>query len=211
MPISIQVGRKGLFRCFATPFHQVQFILAMHSPLAAAGCKEGEVTVLRRREKDGFRLEQSENHFVGATTSELYQQLFEVDERDDTFLRYAAMYPLKGKIEKEIKELECQQQMDEKELDRYDQLIQAIESAEAEIAENNGKRKSQARKRLDAIIQDTPSHLEQLNRNRRELEKLLQSKKLPFNKQQRLNKLYEDRYYIKIYENIVRRTANRDK
>ena len=87
-------------------FPRVQFIIAAHSPLLVAGCKEGEVAVLRKRDEKGFTLQQIEHHLMGVTTNDLYQIIFEVEEKDETFLRYAAMYPFRERIKKEIEQLE---------------------------------------------------------------------------------------------------------
>lgn len=76
-------------------FPNVQFILSAHSPLFVAGCWGGEVAVLRR---DGIRrqskearfvVEQLDYDFVGATAEELYRKVFEIEELDDTYLKYA--------------------------------------------------------------------------------------------------------------------------
>lgn len=71
-------------------FPTVQFILTSHSPLVVAGCGAGEVAVMRKgRERGSFRIEQVRTDFVGATSPELYQRLFEIEDRDAEFQRYA--------------------------------------------------------------------------------------------------------------------------
>jgi hypothetical protein len=71
-------------------FPTVQFILSAHSPLAVAGCGPGEVAVLRKREGGGsFCIEQVSGDFVGATSPDLLQRLFEIEDRDPEFRRYA--------------------------------------------------------------------------------------------------------------------------
>jgi energy-coupling factor transporter ATP-binding protein EcfA2 len=73
-------------------FPNVQFILSAHSPLFVAGCWNGEVAILRRQLPDqgtGFIIEQPSEDFVGASPSQLYQQIFEIEDRDDTYLQYA--------------------------------------------------------------------------------------------------------------------------
>ena len=64
-------------------FPEVQFLLAAHSPLIVAGCREGEVSVLRQTE-DGQKaaLVTMEDHFIGATVDEIYAKVFEVEGED---------------------------------------------------------------------------------------------------------------------------------
>lgn len=72
-------------------FPNVQFVLSAHSPLFVAGCWNGEVAILRRykpEEGKGFRIEQPNKDFVGAKPADLYQQIFEIEEPDDTYLKY---------------------------------------------------------------------------------------------------------------------------
>ncbi len=74
-------------------FPNVQFVLSAHSPLFVAGCWPGEVAVLRRLEDEEppcFVVEQVEQDFVGATSAELYDKIFEIEELDETFLEYSA-------------------------------------------------------------------------------------------------------------------------
>ncbi len=87
-------------------FPNIQFFLTAHSPLVAAGCLEKEVTILRRNEKGSYSLFQFENDFIGWTTEELYKKVFEIEDRDETYLYYSALPPFRGEIEAEIKELE---------------------------------------------------------------------------------------------------------
>ena len=86
-------------------FPQVQFIVSAHSPLIAAGCLEHEVAVLRKSPSGRFFLEQFERDFVGASAQELYRELFQIHETDETLWRYPSWKP-----------------MDERSLDRLRQL-----------------------------------------------------------------------------------------
>ncbi len=69
-------------------FPNVQFLLSAHSPLIVAGCGPGEVSVLRR-EKQGFAVEHLRDDFVGVSAQHLYEQVFEVEDIDETFVEYA--------------------------------------------------------------------------------------------------------------------------
>ena len=86
-------------------FPNVQFIVTAHSPLVVAGCKEGEVAVLRK-DKSGFVVNVFEQDFIGYEARELYEKVFAIEEKDDSYLYYNALYPFRGEIEEEIKQLE---------------------------------------------------------------------------------------------------------
>jgi hypothetical protein len=75
-------------------FPKVQFLVSAHSPLVVAGCGPGEVSVLRRAkgEPRRFGIERSEDDFVGKTSQELYETVFDLDDVDSVFLRYANRY-----------------------------------------------------------------------------------------------------------------------
>lgn len=70
-------------------FPNVQFLLSAHSPLIVAGCGPGEVAVLRRHGV-GFGVEQLDADFVGASASDLYRDIFDIEDLDEVFLEYAA-------------------------------------------------------------------------------------------------------------------------
>lgn len=86
-------------------FPNIQFIVTAHSPLVVAGCREGEVSVLRKG-KDGFIIEQFDHDFIGYQARELYDKIFEIEDKDLTYLYYTALYPFKGEIEAEINRLD---------------------------------------------------------------------------------------------------------
>jgi len=72
----------------STEFPNVQFIITAHSPLVVSGCLEGEVSVLRHV-KNGFALEQSKENFIGMTSSDIYKKVFEIEDRDQQYLKYS--------------------------------------------------------------------------------------------------------------------------
>ena len=86
-------------------FPNVQFVVTAHSPLVVAGCYENEVAVLRKGE-NGFTVEQFERDFIGYEAKELYQIIFEIEEKDETYLQYTALQPFKEEIESDISILE---------------------------------------------------------------------------------------------------------
>ncbi|GJL61121.1 MAG: hypothetical protein NPIRA03_39780 [Nitrospirales bacterium] len=83
-------------------FPNVQFIVSAHSPLVVAGCLEDEVAVLRRLPEKGFSLVQFPNDFIGWLPEEIYAKVFQVEGKDETFNRFYALTPFKGKIESRI-------------------------------------------------------------------------------------------------------------
>ena len=86
-------------------FPNVQFVVTAHSPLVVAGCYENEVAVLRKGE-NGFTVEQFERDFIGYEAKELYQIIFELEEKDENYLQYTALQPFKEEIESDISILE---------------------------------------------------------------------------------------------------------
>lgn len=86
-------------------FPNVQFIVTAHSPLVVAGCKEGEVAVMKKA-VGGFVVESFEQDFIGHEAGELFAKVFEIEEKDDSYLYYNALYPFREEIEEEIKQLE---------------------------------------------------------------------------------------------------------
>lgn len=74
-------------------FPRIQFIISAHSPLIVAGCLEGEVGILRLCDKK-FCLRQLDRDFVGASAQEIYSDLFDIDEPDDSLLRHPSWKPM---------------------------------------------------------------------------------------------------------------------
>lgn len=109
-------------------FPNVQFFVTAHSPLVVAGCKEGEVAVLRKQE-NGFGVHVFEHDFIGYEAKELYEKVFKIEEKDETYLKHIAMSPFKEEIEEKIKELEEKQKkkrLSEKEKKELEQLYDDI-------------------------------------------------------------------------------------
>jgi len=86
-------------------FPKVQFFLTAHSPLIAAGCRELEVSVLRKN-NNGFTLFQFNNHFIGWKNDELFKYISEIEDKDEVYKKYLAMAPFKSNLKKEINDLE---------------------------------------------------------------------------------------------------------
>jgi energy-coupling factor transporter ATP-binding protein EcfA2 len=86
-------------------FPKVQFIISAHSPLLVAGCGPGEVSVLRRQEGGGFEPTLIERDFIGATSAELYESVFDIEELDPTFLRYKTKLTNRSQYDSQINRL----------------------------------------------------------------------------------------------------------
>jgi len=109
-------------------FPNVQFFVTAHSPLVVAGCREGEVAVLRKQE-NGFGVHVFEHDFIGYEAKELYEKVFEIEEKDETYLKHIAISPFKKEIEEKIKKLEEKQKkkpLSEKVKKELDQLYDEI-------------------------------------------------------------------------------------
>jgi hypothetical protein len=194
----------------------VQFVVAAHSPLVVAGCKRGEVAVLRRSEATGFQLQQLDRHFLGATTSELYNLLFEIEEKDDTYLKYAAMYPFREDIHREAKALESRKALNSTEQAEYDDLLdrQSTLAHQCGLAEDllrKTSRQDREQKALSAILRDaglestepstiTPAQLRVRlslpSTSAARLASLEAKQRLPPDEESRLAELREDLYYL---------------
>jgi len=85
-------------------FPNVQFIITAHSPLIVAGCFEGEVAVMRHEKSKGFTIEQPKGDFIGYTTGEMFRKVFEVEDKDSSYLDYADMISDEQKYEIELED-----------------------------------------------------------------------------------------------------------
>lgn len=95
-------------------FPNVQFILTAHNPLVIAGCYENEVSVLRKKD-DGFFVEQYVKDLIGAKTEDIYRELFEVEDIDETFLNYTTELTFFKKYRERIIKLESQKSLSKNE------------------------------------------------------------------------------------------------
>jgi ABC-type multidrug transport system ATPase subunit len=120
--------QQKIVRLLRENFPHVQFFVTAHSPLVVAGCREGEVAVLRKGGK-GFTVHVFKHDFIGWEAGELFGKVFQLKEKDEAYLKYVALSPFKEEIEEKITNLEKQQQTkslspgEEKELDLlYDEM-----------------------------------------------------------------------------------------
>ncbi|HWM26257.1 MAG TPA: AAA family ATPase [Chthoniobacterales bacterium] len=99
-------------------FPHVQFILSAHSPLFVAGCWNGEVAILRRQGEEfggGFTIEQPNRDFIGVKPADLYEQIFDIEELDGSYLEYsqkASQTSLRADLDREVATLAEEQKSD---------------------------------------------------------------------------------------------------
>jgi tetratricopeptide (TPR) repeat protein len=98
--------QQKILQLFRDTFPRVQFIVTAHTPLVVAGCKEREVAVLvREGMNDMFAVKVMPEHFIGATVADMYRQVFEVEDKDLTYLRLNTLRSSKGELQQRYKEL----------------------------------------------------------------------------------------------------------
>jgi len=98
--------QQKVLQLLCDTFPNIQFIVTAHSPLVIAGRKEREVAVLRKTE-NGFSVNVLEEHFIGATSLDIYRRIFDVEEKDETYLRLNTLASGKGELERRVAELEA--------------------------------------------------------------------------------------------------------
>ena len=114
-------------------FPNIQFIITAHSPLIIAGCKEDEVAVMREMRSDtdksikGFYVEKIFEDFIGFTTDELYRKIFEIENKDETYLKYISLIPGKSEMEERAKILKDEKNKDSLSPDKESELAQLNE------------------------------------------------------------------------------------
>jgi len=121
--------QQKIIRMLRERFPNVQFVVTGHSPAIVAGCEWGEVSVLRRnKETRRFYVETLERDFVGATSRELYDLIFEIDDIDRTYLEYATKSTMSGgeDREQEIAALAKKEKLTAQEERRKDQLEREV-------------------------------------------------------------------------------------
>lgn len=117
--------QQKIVRLLRENFPNIQFFVTAHSPLVVAGCKEGEAAVMRK-EKKGFVVQVFDQDFIGYEASELYEKVFEIEEADETYLHYHALYPFKKEIEAKIKSLKGKKRRSQEEEEQLTRLYDDI-------------------------------------------------------------------------------------
>ncbi|HEY7951134.1 MAG TPA: AAA family ATPase [Solirubrobacterales bacterium] len=160
------VWQQKIRNTLVETFPNVQFLITAHSPLVVAGCGPGEVSVLRRTD-DGYAVQQLVKDFVGASAQQLYEEIFEVEDVDETFSEYALMKDL-GKEPERDRELEDLLQKEEREgltTEEEDQMekllletrrlasVETVRSRQRDAQVEEAERKAEIR-RLETALED---------------------------------------------------------
>jgi energy-coupling factor transporter ATP-binding protein EcfA2 len=111
---------------FRDTFPNVQFVITAHNPLVVAGAREREVGVLRPSPA-GFVVEVAEGHFIGATAAEMYRRVFDIEEKDPTYLRLDTLHMKKTQIETEFIRLEEQTNRNQKDEHKFEELSSQLD------------------------------------------------------------------------------------
>lgn len=140
-------------------FPKVQFFLTAHSPLIVAGCSYGEISVLKRQDKM-LKLIEYQNDFVGTSIDEIYEELFEIGDRDDTFLEYYAQLPLVQEFKEIIERERSSNDPDENLIERIEarlEKIQKVLSKEDQELEHEmlARENEQLRRQLETLQRST--------------------------------------------------------
>jgi predicted ATP-binding protein involved in virulence len=156
--------QRKILGLLAETFPNVQFIVAAHSPLVVAGCDWGEISVLRRPERGGFVLETIGHDFVGASAADVYNQIFEVDDRADrTYALYTTGRRSPEERQRELKRLEARRNLSAAERRTLEELRDEIideERLTARAAEVRQQRVQAAR--TEAHIKDLEGEIVRL-------------------------------------------------
>src|SRR6266581_332631 len=102
--------QQKILQMFRDTFPNVQFIVTAHSPLVVGGCKEREVAVLQKG-TDGFTVRVMEEHFIGATALSIYERIFQVEDKDLTYLQLNTLLGTKDQSEKRVAQLEGREKL----------------------------------------------------------------------------------------------------
>lgn len=119
------VWQRKIVHLLRQHFPNIQFILTAHSPLIVAGCSYGEVSVLKWVEKS-LRVVEFQHDFVGTSVDDIYREIFDVGERDETFLEYYAQLPIVRDLEKELAALRSEPNADQERIARAEKELSLI-------------------------------------------------------------------------------------
>jgi hypothetical protein len=87
-----------------TEFPNIQFMITAHSPLIITGCKEEEVSVLRKTGDNHFSIHTVMTELIGKPIADIYRIIFEIEEKDEMYLKIVALLPFKKAIEEKATE-----------------------------------------------------------------------------------------------------------
>lgn len=119
------VWQRKIVHLLRQRFPNIQFILTAHSPLVVAGCSYGEVSVLKWV-GESLQVVEFQHDFVGTSVDDIYRDIFDVGERDETFLQYYAQLPIVRDLEKELTALRSEPNVDQERIDRAEEELSLI-------------------------------------------------------------------------------------
>jgi energy-coupling factor transporter ATP-binding protein EcfA2 len=136
-------------------FPNIQFILTAHGPLVVAGCGHGEVAVLRRENSD-LKIVDYQRDFVGASPQDIYQDVFEIEDRDVRFLELQANLPRLHDLNQELRLAKAEKSQNPTLIGSLEETINSIERTrkeqETKLAyEALERENAQLRRQLDAL------------------------------------------------------------
>ncbi len=97
--------QQKIIPLLSAKFPNVQFLCTAHSPLVAAGCLDGEVAVLRA-DGDRFRAVPIPHDFIGWDPMKIYNDVFEIEDEDESYRHYTALRPQRKELEQEQRGLD---------------------------------------------------------------------------------------------------------
>jgi len=116
------VWHQRIIRLLRNNFPNVQFFVSAHSPLIVAGCLRDEVSVLRKSENNSFSLFQFEKDFIGYDPLSIYREIFEIENRDESYRYYSACYPFRNNKIERIESLNKKENLTYQETDELNRL-----------------------------------------------------------------------------------------
>jgi tetratricopeptide (TPR) repeat protein len=163
-------SQQKILQLFRDTFPNVQFIVTAHTPLVVAGCKEREVAVLQKV-GDKFGVTVMQDHFIGATAATMYQRIFEIEEKDLTYLRLNTLLSDKETIQKKVADLEGRQNLSaaqQTNLSKFRNELYYLNEVDQVNAERNKVAKSESDRQM--LEMETLNLRGELSRLKNELE-----------------------------------------
>jgi tetratricopeptide (TPR) repeat protein len=124
------VWQKKIVFLLRKKFPNIQFFFTAHSPLVVGGCRKGEVCVLRKSQSGKeLNLKQLNNDFIGWDTSRLYEEVFRIEEMDETYLEYKGKLASLESMRSKVQEMEKRDpnDMSREERTQFTQMVQQVQ------------------------------------------------------------------------------------
>ncbi len=136
----------GLLRQY---FPNVQFIITAHSPLVVVGSLEEEVAALKKAtDNSGFYIEKYQKDFIGEEVNDILRGVFQIQDIDETLIRYQSLVPKREEMKERIKELSNKDIISVKEKEELNRLLTDYYYLLKLVQEDSAT--------FEAMIDDTP-------------------------------------------------------